>query len=121
MVEPALAAVVRVRHPEVIVAAAETHEGADFFMKCAAWIKPLDIGEIALIHGDDEIEVFQIIGIDLSRLPVISVAFALQCIGHPGIGGRTLMVADGAGGIDLELRPATCIGGELAENNLRSR
>lgn len=68
MVEAALPAVVGVRHAEIIVVAAEAHERLDFGMQFAGLVEALDVREIALIHGHDQVESFQIRRLDLPRL-----------------------------------------------------
>ncbi len=121
MVEAALAAVVGVWHTEVVVFLAETHEGADLAMERFAVIEALDIGEVRLVHGDDEVEIFQILGLDLASLAGDGVTLSNERLRHPRVWTRAGVVGDGARRVDDEFRAAACFGDLLAKDDFCRR
>ena len=83
MLKSALPTIIWIRHTQVAMAAAEAYERADFGLKTSFPIQTLNIGEIGFIHGDDEIEFFQILRLDLPGVSVDRVAFFYQSRAHP--------------------------------------
>ena len=80
-----------------------------------------DMLQVFLVHGNDEIEIFQILLNDAACFSADGVALAAQGFAHSGVRGISLMVADGPCGIDDEVTIPACIRHLLPENNLRSR
>ena len=80
-----------------------------------------DVLHVCLIHGDDEIEFFQILLHDAACFSADGVALAAQGLAHSGVRGISLMVADGTCGIDDEVVIPACIRHLLPENNLCCR
>ena len=74
MLKSALPTIIWIRHTQVAMAAAEAYERADFGLKTSFPIQTLNIGEIGFIHGDDEIEFFQILRLDLPALLATALA-----------------------------------------------
>lgn len=119
MLEAAASAVVGVRHSLVIVLAAETDEGRDFFRMSSVRIQSEDIGEVFLVHGDDEIEVIQIRSFDLTGVSADVVAFFSEGFGHAGIRRGALVVSDGAGGVDFKSVRHAAGCSQVAEDDFR--
>jgi len=117
----ALTTIIGIRHAWVLVVVAESHEGADFGMVSAGWIELTDVGEIHLIHRNDEIELFKIGRLDLPGTTRDGVAVAYEGGGHARVRWRSLMAAYGACGIDVKIIHTPCVIHHLPENNLRSR
>jgi hypothetical protein len=120
MLETKLPSVVGIRNAQVAVMPAIPHKGPDLAMKSSAWIEATDIGEVRFVHGHNEVERGEILVRDLPGLTGDGKAMVGESLGHPRIRRRTLMIANGPSGIDLEFVEPTGIFGELPENDLRS-
>lgn len=118
MIETALAAIIGIRHPGIIVIATKADEGTDLRVMCSGWIEPLDVFEIRLVHGDDEIETPQVRGKDLPCTAMDRVAESREGIGHPGVRTRPFVMADGSSGIDFKFGLPCIIRDEFAKNDL---
>lgn len=121
MFKAAFSAIVWIRDAKVTVMSAKSHKWLDFRMKPAARIESPDVGQIRFVHGHNEIKRGEIILVDLSGLTGDRKAMAGESFGHPWIRRGTLMVANGACGIDLKVVDPAGIGGELPEDDLRRR
>lgn len=85
MLKSWLPAIIRIRHAGVMVVTAKADEGLNFPMQLAAGIQPPDVGEVGLVHGDDQVEVPQIGRLDLPRLTFALKSAATKGFGHPWI------------------------------------
>ena len=77
LIEAALAAVIRVWHAGLAVRAAIPHQRPDFRVKATLGVQRADLGEIVLIHGDDQVEGLEVVYPDLAGAAgdVVTVAF----------------------------------------------
>ena len=82
MFKSALTAIIGIRHAGVIVVLAESHQRADFGMVFAGWIEPPDVSEIRFIHCDDDVELFEIGGLDFPGSSGDGVTMAYEGGGH---------------------------------------
>lgn len=118
MLEALGAAVVGVGDLGRFVLAAEVGEQPDFFAVVLFEVEVADVGEVLAVGAEDQVEAFEVGGLDLPRATGDRVAAAAQGFRHAWIGRIAGVEADGAGGIDLELGEAACVGDELAEDDL---
>ncbi len=117
--KPASASIVGVGDPRGLVLQAKLHQKADFPGVLAGGIQRADIGEVFFVGDQDEVEPLQIGGSDPPRAAFDFVAAGFQDGGHPGVGRIAGVVADGAGGVDLDAAGQSGVVCELAENDLR--
>jgi len=98
-----IAAVVGVGHMVDAVMSAEVGESTDFFRMNALRIELADVAFVFLVHHQDPIEILQILRADGSCCAKNAIALCRQMSPHAGIGGISLVVADGASGVVLDL------------------
>ena len=121
MIKATPSSVIGIGNSLVVMRAAKRNKWPDFFVMESCGVKSTDIHEVGLIHSRDEIMVFQVGGLDLAGRSVNPIAVLDQAFRHPGVGRGTLMMTDGAGGIDDEIMLPSRLFAHLSEDDLSRR